>query len=293
MVNNDLDLTIARGIEDDELLRELENYFQESDGRITVSRELLSAGPNIDLSLEEAECFFTGLVLNGAAKESDSSAKFGNYDFKVDTDAAAQVCREQQLILLGRRDGQRAGSVRVGSEVQLAATVPPHIEGPDDVTYVSIADEIRDIFFGVDEQVRIASPYFDPDQTVTGDIASLPSRGVETKILTRETEDAASNVKQALNDIHGAIPSSKLQHLSIRDLYEVDEVTGNQAFATHAKLAIADDEFCYVGSANLTQTSLESNFELGLLLRGSIAAEIGALFDRVYAAARPVELPLQ
>ena len=48
--------------------------------------------------------------------------------------------------------------------------------------------------------------------------------------------------------------------------------------AIHGKVLVADDRTLYVGSVNLTSTSLDDNRELGLLLAApQIAAEVGAL----------------
>jgi len=80
--------------------------------------------------------------------------------------------------------------------------------------------------------------------------------------------------------------------LKIRDLYEQDDKTGRQAYATHAKIAIADTEVCYLGSANLTDMSLSNNFELGVLLRGDSVDVAVDVFDAVFDFSREVELPL-
>jgi phosphatidylserine/phosphatidylglycerophosphate/cardiolipin synthase-like enzyme len=46
----------------------------------------------------------------------------------------------------------------------------------------------------------------------------------------------------------------------------------------HGKVVVADDRLLYLGSANLTSTSLDDNRELGLLLpEASTAAEVGAI----------------
>jgi len=52
----------------------------------------------------------------------------------------------------------------------------------------------------------------------------------------------------------------------------------------HAKAAVADGVFAYVGSANFTANSLDRNREAGLLLPEGGARTIGAAFARDWAA---------
>ncbi|NTV15140.1 MAG: phospholipase [Desulfobulbaceae bacterium] len=54
----------------------------------------------------------------------------------------------------------------------------------------------------------------------------------------------------------------------------------SQAVTTHTKLAIIDHRFCLVGSHNLTQSALERNHEISLLLDSpSLAGELGRYME--------------
>ncbi len=46
----------------------------------------------------------------------------------------------------------------------------------------------------------------------------------------------------------------------------------------HAKFCVADAKRAYIGSANLTKPGLEEHFEMGILVQGSIAAQVDALW---------------
>lgn len=52
----------------------------------------------------------------------------------------------------------------------------------------------------------------------------------------------------------------------------------------HAKAAVADGSFAYVGSANFTANSMDRNREVGLLLSQAGAQTIAAAFARDWAA---------
>lgn len=294
MTSPPLDYTIAHGIEDTELLEELREYLQcRPDETIVTDRSNLEAAIGRTIDRRDAERIFTGLILNDAASESASAGSlFADYEFSIQTEAASRVLREQAIARGAIDELTDHSSSRRGSEVQLAATIPPHLELWDTTDVVRIAEELRQLFFDADDLLRIANPYFDTDPTVIGDIASLPSRGVECRLLTRETVDGTQGLTEALNAIHQAIPEDRQRLFRVRDLFERDSETGLQAFATHAKVAIADDDFCYIGSANLTETSLATNFEMGVLIRGDIVGDVTRLFDRMFVGGRPVNLPL-
>ena len=75
--------------------------------------------------------------------------------------------------------------------------------------------------------------------------------------------------------------------LAVRYLHE--SRMSAQMFQLHAKVILADGERAYVGSANLTDTSLRYNFEIGLLVEDrAIVAALEKIFDYVFNfAARP------
>ena len=288
-----IDYTIAYGFSDGDLLEELRYFFEEhEDVTIEVNRADLSRGIGIDISKPDIERLFTGLVLNNAAEQASSSGTFADYTFSIDTDEAARVLHEQ-AIARAAIDGMvpRVNQSR-RTEIQLAATFPPHLGAPENVEVVPIAGELRQLFFDTDEIIRIANPYFDPNPTMVGDLSSLAGRGVETRILTRQTEEGTAGLSKSLNSIHESIPHERRDQLIVRDLFERDSGTGRQAFATHAKIAIADDVFCYIGSANLTETNLSANFEMGVLVEGETVDDAIRIFDSVFAVARRVDLPL-
>ena len=75
--------------------------------------------------------------------------------------------------------------------------------------------------------------------------------------------------------------------LAVRYLHE--RRMSAQMFQLHAKMILADGERAYLGSANLTDTSLHYNFEIGLLVEDrAIVAALERMFDYVFSfSARP------
>lgn len=289
-----LDFTIAHCIDDIDLLDHLREYLREHpDETIITNRSHLESAIGRSISRPDAERIFTGLVLNDVAEENKSTGSyFADYDFSIKTQLASRILHEQAVARMAIDEMSEHNTSGTRSEMQLAATFPPHLDFSGTVDVVPIADELRQLFFDADNLLRIANPYFDVDPTVIGDIASLPSREVECRLLTRETVDGTQGITRSLNGIYKAIPEERRRLFRVRDLFERDSETGRQAFATHAKVAIADENLCYIGSANLTETSLSTNFEMGVLIRGDIVKDVVRIFDQIFAGGRPVDLPL-
>lgn len=291
----ELDFTIARGISDPGVIKAVREVFLRTDtGEIKTNREMLTAhlSGDISLSKSEAEYLFTGLVLNDAATQIAGGKSFADYTFTVNVERAADVLETQQIACLVLDDVGFFNNDTTRPTVELTGTFPPMMDAQLPSEVQPLVGDLRRIFFSADTTVRVANPYFDPSPAVVGDIVGLLNRGVRAKILTRETESAASDLRSTLNRLHEEIDPSCRDHLYVRDLYKRDDQTGQQAYATHAKIAIADQNLCYLGSANLTDTSLSTNFELGVLLRGDVVSTAINVFDTVFEFSRRVDLPL-
>lgn len=291
----EIDFTIARNISDTRIITAVrEILLHEYSGSVKLDRKTLSTDlpTEVEVSKRDAVCLFTGLILNDAASAVSGGDSFADYIFEVDTDRASETMEEQYVARRALNDAGFCDKSSEGQTVHLASTLPPPIEGELPTEVEPLAGDLRRLFLDANSSVRIASPYFDPSPSVIGDIAALVNRGVRTKVLTRETESADENLRLTLNRLYEEIDASNHDYLRVRDLYDRNDQTGQQNYATHAKIAIKDRKVCYVGSANLTDTSLSTNFELGVLLRGTSVTTAIETFDTVFEFSRPVELPL-
>lgn len=290
---SDLDFTVAHGFKNPEKIRRLRDYFLNRPGEVVeTSRAAINEVVNDQwkLSKSEAESLFTGLVLAGVATERGGGTTFADYIFEVECAPASKVLDTQRIGREAMNTVCRQRSQE--NEVVLTATFPPGVQPSTGSLIRPLSSDIRQLFFDADSTVRIANPYFDASETVIGDIASLANRGVRTKILTRETGSDNGRLSSTLNSIHEQISPGKRELLEVRDLYQEDSRTGRQSYATHAKIVIADDSPCYVGSANLTEMNLSNNFEFGVLLSGEMVDEAITVFDTVFNSAISVKLPI-
>lgn len=256
-----------------------------------VTRRDVDDALGSSMSDKEAAALFTCLVKNGAANQrSGRGVSFANNTFHIRTRRATSVLTQQVAVMNAEvRRGDSGDSV----SNEFVATLPEGFEPSRRVVedMASIAEVLRSQVFSADSSVRIANPYFDPSLELVDDLASLPQRGIETKILTRETS-TSDTTRDALNRMWTRLESEGRDKLGVADLYERNHQTGRQVFATHAKMLLVDAEICYVGSANLTDNSLFSNFEFGVIVEGEIVEEAVELYDEIFDYARDVELPL-
>lgn len=283
------DFSIADALQES-LIRQLRDEFStRGEDRVAfrANHEQLESWLGESLSERQVEALWVGLSANGAAKEIPTGRTYVEYDFRIDTEAAVRVLNQQ--IIAARYRTKRP--ISKGDEVDLIATIPDPIRLSDAESVSYTGGRVRDLVLSADESVCLANPYFDAEQAIVEDLASLPRRGVKTRILTRETVNPDRQLAEALNKLY-RLSASSHERLLVRDLYESNEVTGRQRLATHAKLIIIDDTYCYVGSANLTHHSLSNNFEFGLLLSGDKVDRVAAVFDNVFEYAVPVDLPL-
>lgn len=260
--------------------------------RSDVTREDVDRELETPLTTREAAALFTCLQKNGAATQSATDERgFASYTFEVDPPEVNRVLTQQAATIAADSHSSKRGQY---DAFKFVATLPGGFE-PASAQVRSIPDigsTIRNQVFDADSSVRIANPYFDPSLELVSDLASLPRRGVETQVLTRETADEEGDTRTTLNKMWNLIDEDHRDNFEVRDLYRWDESQGSQAFATHAKVVIVDDRVCYVGSANLTDTSLSTNFEFGAVVEGDIVEEAATVFNEVFEYSYPVNLPI-
>jgi len=288
-VPNSEDFTIASMFESVERLEQIHTALDRlGTGRQdTTRRDIDEYLPSErGLATDEAEALFVGLVLNDVAEKSTRSDSFVNSTFKIDVNQA-QTVLEEQLVAQAALE-EHSQSDRTGTRTEVVTTVPDEldIELPDGVG--DLDTRVRSALLTADDVVRIANPYFDPNHPTVETLQTLPQRGIKTRILTRKMIPGTDRY-DVLTEMNDSLSESEKDRLNIRELFARDD-TGHLAYATHAKLIIADNTRCYLGSANFTITNLSDNFEMGILTSGPEVSLAAATFDRVFEKSRTVDL---
>ncbi len=133
----------------------------------------------------------------------------------------------------------------------------------------STDEVLRDLFTSARESIKVFSPYVDPSFTSLAGAARAPIQVVTTICESRRKS----------NPVLERFATTR--PLAVRYLHE--KFAQSQMFQLHAKMVLADRSRAYIGSANLTDTSLHYNLELGVYLEdAALIARLQALFDHVY-----------
>lgn len=149
--------------------------------------------------------------------------------------------------------------------------------GPDR-SINSTHDMLLGAFAVAQRHVRIQSPYFLPDQTLIGALATAARRGVRVDIVIPG--------KNNLRLVDYAM-TAQLDQV-IRHGCHVWRTTGP---FDHSKLMTVDDAWSYTGSSNLDPRSLRLNFELDTeIYDRDVAMWIGSRIDSAIATAHPQTL---
>ena len=128
------------------------------------------------------------------------------------------------------------------------------------------APVLAELFASAKRSLKIFAPYVDP--TFTGLVAAVRA---PVRIVTTPSPGRPPRPSPVLERC------STTCDLSVRYLNERRDRA--LLFQMHAKMILADGERAYVGSANLTDTSVHYNLELGLFIEDREAV---ATLERVF-----------
>jgi phosphatidylserine/phosphatidylglycerophosphate/cardiolipin synthase-like enzyme len=137
-------------------------------------------------------------------------------------------------------------------------------------TVVGTLETLRVLFKSAKRSLKVFSPYVDASVNELLRLAHCPVR-----IVTTARDGRRLRGRPILERCATAQP------LVVRYVTEVQG--GTRIFQMHAKMVVADRTAAYLGSANLTDTSLNYNLELGLLIaQPAIVGELERIFDLVF-----------
>ncbi|MBI2931177.1 MAG: hypothetical protein HYY16_05960 [Planctomycetes bacterium] len=138
-----------------------------------------------------------------------------------------------------------------------------HARAPDVSRTAAV---LGDLFSSARKSLKIFAPYVDP--TFTGFVTTVRA---PVRIVTTPGPGRPARPNPVLERC------ATICDLAVRYLNERRDRA--LLFQMHAKLVLADGERAYVGSANLTDTSVHYNLELGLLIEDR---EVLATLERVF-----------
>lgn len=146
------------------------------------------------------------------------------------------------------------------SSLQVVVTVPKAVREAFQLRNVGTLrtqDAFYDLLRDAREEVLIFSPYIDAS---FAQLADAINKEVRVRLVTTINNQAGVKPPASLARAAASHPNFELRYL-----YKQNEFGGQQT-QIHGKLIISDREKGYVGSANLTETSILHNLELGVLI---------------------------
>lgn len=174
------------------------------------------------------------------------------------------------------------------AEVQLCVSVPPSLSAGTEHVIHELSTDLRssliDIVASAKQTLILASPFWDRD--TTAEMVSLVRKkldaGVHVTLLGRFSRDLATDVRSELGRIAEDPDCAILSWF---------EGSGKETQTFHFKAISADRGLrAYVGSANMTFSSLRSRMELGVILTGKAAVQLDRVLRVVTAMASPVDV---
>jgi phosphatidylserine/phosphatidylglycerophosphate/cardiolipin synthase-like enzyme len=195
----------------------------------------------------------------------------------------------------GLREGIQAAltvvseSFPTGSpEAQLCVSLPPSLPTASEYVIREVSSDLRssliDVVSGAEHSLIVASPFWDAD--TAGEMVSLLDKrlgtGVRVWLLGRFARDLPAGVRAELLRIAREKECTILSWI---------EGSGADTQTFHFKAASADGgQRAYLGSANMTVSSLRSRMELGVILTGTTAAQLDRILRVVITMASPIEV---
>ena len=232
------------------------------------------------------------LIHAGVLLKETPAQNIEDYHFKIDFSRVPSHFRKEILAAEVIQDYEKKTFTAASLEIAFAATIPQKFN-TSQLKFDEIYPTLIRIAAAAKQDLWIVNPFFD-DYGAKYLLPSLiGSAKNETliRILGREIRGGSEQeFIKPIELIASEFAKEGLsQYLEIRDFYQTDK-KGNQIYALHTKMMIADENIAYIGSANLTKHSLKNNFEIGVILKGAGVRPLIDLTTYVWGNSSRVDL---
>ena len=168
----------------------------------------------------------------------------------------------------------------------LVADEPEKIELKHDEPALRIGPKIKTILDAATTDILLMSPYFVPGKTGSSYLTARAKQGVKVQVLTNSlasTDEPAAHSGYAhyrRDLLEGGVQLYELRP----DPGEPQPATAggtSSGVALHAKAAVVDDRYVFIGSMNMDQRSKLLNTEMGVIVDcPDLAAEVVKFFTK-------------
>jgi cardiolipin synthase len=250
------------------------SWFQSLDPK--RSRFLLNLRNHRKLQIIDGAIAFVGGMNIGREYEG-LDRRFGHWrDVQVEvTGSVVQPLREAFADDWFFATGEK---IREAPAAPCAAVVPVHvIVGGADRANEPMSKSIVSLLHEATSRAWFATGYFVPDDVLLSALELAASRGVDVRLLVAKKFNSPWLV------IAGRSYYDELLAAGVR-IFEYS------AGSNHAKIAVTDERWAMVGSANLDYRSMRLNFELNLIVRSPAHnAELSRILERDFGLSMEID----
>jgi len=251
--------------------------IQNSDIKISdLKKEILAVYPVNEEVIHEIIYY---LLLKGCLAIVTPNKKFGNSKIKL---------IEKPEIKL--KDGKAKEEYP-----KIVLSLPPYnIFGIEtelrqmDFPINTLKEEFQKLFEKANRNIYICSPFLEYNgfDNYLPTLLTKAKNGVNIKIIARQISNTDPNnryeqIKKIKKDFE-----KENAPISIRNYHFFSG--RNIVSSTHAKMIICDYEYAYIGSGELRKNSFEKNFEIGIILRGEKAYQLGKIFEKMFSVSSDI-----
>lgn len=220
-----------------------------------------------NLSSAIPESYLYELMEQGVLEPIKVSRPVGNYLFKI---------RSENLVLappLSIKNHENS--------VKILATYPRGV-GFEEIDGVSkLYPQLIMLLSGAKHSIDIINPYYTEkgSQKVSNALVQATLKGIKIRMVSRSSpspDGLLQPTKDYLRLVNFLKEQGAPMNIEAKIFGSPDLVKGD--LHLHAKAICVDGSRCYVGSANLTGPSLDSNLEIGVLLGSDQAISVYKLF---------------
>ena len=147
----------------------------------------------------------------------------------------------------------------------------------------TLSKEFQKLFERANQSIYVCSPFLEYDgfDNYLPTLLSKSKDGVDIRIISRQISNADPNTRyEQIEKIKENFEKNNAP-LNIRNYHFCKEKS--IVSSTHAKMIVCDYEYAYVGSGELRKNSFDKNFEIGVILKGKKAWQLGKIFDKLFS----------